>query len=219
MAAGRTVLSSLILLVAASTCSGGSDRPHEQLSAPPTGAPRREAAAGLVGAVQQSSVASPPAKPKRARLRKACGPDDARCVALRDHECDPYYANVTDTCTFVQYNKQCAADVHHINYLALFYCRSGDGRVFAALFFLAWMGMLFWVMSKAAEDFLVPALEYLACLLRMTPDVAGVTLFAFASGAPDLFTQIAAVAAGGTVDQELAIRWGGCGRGRWCGCG
>lgn len=41
----------------------------------------------------------------------------------------------------------------------------------------------------------------------MAPDVAGVTLFAFASGAPDLFTQIAAVAAGGHVDQELAIRW------------
>lgn len=42
--------------------------------------------------------------------------------------------------------------------------------------------------------------------LRMAPDVAGVTLFAFASGAPDLFTQISAVAAGGHVDQELAMR-------------
>jgi len=41
--------------------------------------------------------------------------------------------------------------------------------------------------------------------MRLAPDVAGVTLFAFASGAPDLFTQIAAVAVGGTVDQELAI--------------
>lgn len=41
--------------------------------------------------------------------------------------------------------------------------------------------------------------------MRLAPDVAGVTLFAFASGAPDLFTQIAAVAVGGNVDQELAI--------------
>lgn len=62
-------------------------------------------------------------------------------------------------CAFVQLNKHCAEDVHHIAYLPLFYCRTGDGRVFVALFFLAWMGVLFWVMSKVAEDFLVPALE------------------------------------------------------------
>ena len=55
--------------------------------------------------------------------------------------------------------------------------------------------------------------------MRMAPDVAGVTLFAFASGAPDLFTQIAAVAAGEHVDQELAIRcvWtaGACALSMW----
>lgn len=51
-----------------------------------------------------------------------------------------------------------------------------------------------------------PDEQFLAHKMRMAPDVAGVTLFAFASGAPDLFTQIAAVAAGGHVDQELAIR-------------
>lgn len=126
----------------------------------------------------------------------------------------------------------------------------GDGRVLISLFFLGWMGVLFWMMAAVAEDFLVPALEvrcaaaavgvcwlvesslgytcafahsstptiqpptthpsnllqFLAHWMRMAPDVAGVTLFAFASGAPDLFTQIAAVAAGGHVDQELAIR-------------
>lgn len=51
-----------------------------------------------------------------------------------------------------------------------------------------------------------PHPQFLAYWLRLQPDVAGVTLFAFASGAPDLFTQIAAVARGGHVDQELAIR-------------
>lgn len=64
-------------------------------------------------------------------------------------------------------------------------------------------------------------MQFLAHWMRLTPDVAGVTLFAFASGAPDLFTQIAAVAVGGNVDQELAIRWVGsvgvC-VGGFCGC-
>lgn len=41
----------------------------------------------------------------------------------------------------------------------------------------------------------------------MAPDIAGVTLFAFASGAPDLFTQVAALAAGDHVDIELAVRY------------
>lgn len=39
----------------------------------------------------------------------------------------------------------------------------------------------------------------------MAPDIAGVTLFAFASGAPDLFTQVAALANGDHVDIELAV--------------
>ena len=39
----------------------------------------------------------------------------------------------------------------------------------------------------------------------MPPDIAGVTLFAFASGAPDLFTQISAVAKGAHVDLDLAV--------------
>jgi hypothetical protein len=98
---------------------------------------------------------------RQARLPLLLGPPAARPVTGYPEALPtpPPPPSAACSCTFVQYNKQCAADVHHINYLALFYCRSGDGRVFAALFFLAWMGMLFWVMSKAAEDFLVPALE------------------------------------------------------------
>ncbi|KAI7842959.1 hypothetical protein COHA_003464 [Chlorella ohadii] len=137
--------------------------------------------------------------------RRPCAENDARCIALRDHECDPYFTNVTDKCTFVQWNRACQADVHHIAYLPLFYCAHDDGHALVAFGFIAWMAVLFWLMAVVAEDFLVPALEFLAHWLRMAPDVAGVTLFAFASGAPDLFTQIAAVAAGGHVDQELAI--------------
>jgi solute carrier family 24 (sodium/potassium/calcium exchanger), member 6 len=43
--------------------------------------------------------------------------------------------------------------------------------------------------------------------MKMPPDIAGVTLLAFASGAPDLFTQIAALAEGSSVaiDLDLAV--------------
>lgn len=156
---------------------------------------------------QQAAAALAQKKKAAARWRqRPCAAEDARCLALRDHICDPYFVNVTDKCTFVQYNRHCAQDVHHIAYLPLFYCRPpGDTRVLVAMSFVLWMGVLFWVMAVVAEDFLVPALEYLAAWMHLAPDVAGVTLFAFASGAPDLFTQIAAVAVGGNVDQELAV--------------
>lgn len=28
--------------------------------------------------------------------RRPCAPDDAKCIALRDHDCDPYYQTVQD---------------------------------------------------------------------------------------------------------------------------
>lgn len=68
-----------------------------------------------------------------------------------------------------------------------------------------WILLLFYVMSVAAESFLCPAIEYLAFRMNMSPDIAGITLFAFASGAPDLFTQVAALAEGNHVDMDLAV--------------
>jgi sodium/potassium/calcium exchanger 6 len=68
-----------------------------------------------------------------------------------------------------------------------------------------WILLLFYAMSIAAETFLCPAIEYLAVKMKMSPDTAGVTLFAFASGAPDLFTQVAAVVEGNHVDMDLAV--------------
>ena len=36
----------------------------------------------------------------------------------------------------------------------------------------------------------------MAVLLRLSPDIAGITLLAFASGAPDIFTELAAINGG-----------------------
>jgi len=95
-------------------------------------------------------------------------------------------------------------DVHRINYLALFYCHNKVAMVFGMG---AWMLVLFLIMTVTAETFLCPAIEFLAEWMGLAPDIAGVTLFAFASGAPDLFTQVAALASGDHVDMELAVRY------------
>eukprot|EP00884_Botryococcus_braunii_P012621 jgi/Botrbrau1/2135/Bobra.0093s0042.1 len=65
---------------------------------------------------------------------------------------------------------------------------------------------MFYCLSEVGEGFLVPAVEFIAEKLKLPPAIAGVTLLSFAGGAPDLFTQLAAVSAGqGHVDLGLAI--------------
>lgn len=45
----------------------------------------------------------------------------------------------------------------------------------------------------------------MATTLRLPSDIAGITLFAFATGAPDIFTQLAAINEGQHVDIQLAV--------------
>ncbi len=49
------------------------------------------------------------------------------------------------------------------------------------------------------------SIQYMATTLRLPSDIAGITLFAFATGAPDIFTQLAAINEGQHVDIQLAV--------------
>ena len=68
---------------------------------------------------------------------------------------------------------------------------------FALIFLIPWLLMLLLALGSTADNFLMPQLNYLSELLRLRPDVAGVTLLAFGNGAPDVFSAIA-VATGNT---------------------
>ena len=62
---------------------------------------------------------------------------------------------------------------------------------FALIFLIPWLLMLLLALGSTADNFLMPQLNYLSELLRLRPDVAGVTLLAFGNGAPDVFSAIA----------------------------
>ena len=46
-------------------------------------------------------------------------------------------------------------------------------------------------------EFCCSCLQWISIVLKLPPAVAGVTLLSFAGGSPDLFTQLAAITAGG----------------------
>ena len=56
---------------------------------------------------------------------------------------------------------------------------------------LAWLAFLFVGLATAAEDFFCPNLSTISSHLRLSHNVAGVTLLALGNGAPDLFSALA----------------------------
>ena len=60
-------------------------------------------------------------------------------------------------------------------------------------------------LSMSAELFFAPAVSNIAAWMRLSDDVAGATLLAFGNGAPDFFTQVAAITHGKSVDLPLAL--------------
>ena len=61
---------------------------------------------------------------------------------------------------------------------------------------ILWTLILFVSLGVAATDFLCPALFMISKSLKMSQNVAGVTLIAFGNGSPDVFAAIAGMMQG-----------------------
>jgi sodium/potassium/calcium exchanger 6 len=77
------------------------------------------------------------------------------------------------------------------------------GWVSLLLLFLAAV-LCFFVLLTVSERFFCPALELISEYLRLPPVVAGATLLSFGNGAPDIFTQVAAVGQVGAAERLCA---------------
>lgn len=66
------------------------------------------------------------------------------------------------------------------------------GNMKPVYFFLVtmWIVILFYCMYSIADRHFTWALEHLSSALRLSPDLAGLTLLAFGNGAPDFFTAV-----------------------------
>lgn len=62
-----------------------------------------------------------------------------------------------------------------------------------------------YALAVAAGTFFVPALEYTATMMKMSPEVAGVTLLALGNGAPDLYAQVSELSEGVTPNLNVVV--------------
>ena len=114
-------------------------------------------------------------------------------------------ANATDVCAYAR--SACAETGAGIfgSYITLWHCEM-DGGWGWFLPLSAWLIVLIYALGTTADGFLIPQLAYLSTLLKLSPDVAGVTLLALGNGAPDVFTGIAvATQRGETLDFSLLL--------------
>lgn len=91
----------------------------------------------------------------------------------------------------------------YINYIEGIYCLFGPQHyVESLLLTVMWLLVLFVALGVTSGDFLTPALFVISKTLRMSQNMAGVTLLAFGNGSPDIFAALAGVRQG---SYELVI--------------
>jgi solute carrier family 24 (sodium/potassium/calcium exchanger), member 6 len=81
-----------------------------------------------------------------------------------------------------------------INYMQWYYC--GGIRWLKMVGFVFYLLVLFYMLGTTAEDYFCPTLSEISEILKLSPDVAGITILALGNGAPDIFSTFAAVTQG-----------------------
>lgn len=114
---------------------------------------------------------------------------------VSDLQCeDVYSVNESQRCEFVKSVNDCYVEEGLFEYTIFLYC-SFPFQLFplGVTIYVLWLGFLFVALAVAASNFFCPSLIVIAKVLRMSDNIAGITLLAFGNGAPDVFSAIAAV--------------------------
>ncbi|KAI8474810.1 MAG: Sodium/calcium exchanger protein-domain-containing protein [Monoraphidium minutum] len=109
--------------------------------------------------------------------------------------CAPLSVPAADRCAYVLENAAaCWPEGGIQHWMQAHYCWfAPQWRWASILLMLLALALTFGFLLTAAERFFCPALELVAERLKLPPAVAGATLLSFGNGAPDVFTQLAAV--------------------------
>jgi len=113
----------------------------------------------------------------------------------------------TDRCKYVKNEPACwhqRQEAALFDYNTVYYCYA-DGNPLMLVPLTLWLLLIFYTLAVAADAFFCPAVDVISDALKLPPDVAGATLLSFGNGAPDVFTQVAAITHGAQPDVLLAL--------------
>eukprot|EP01138_Halocafeteria_seosinensis_P001918 gb/GECG01001964.1/.p1 GENE.gb/GECG01001964.1/~~gb/GECG01001964.1/.p1 ORF type:complete len:905 (+),score=69.08 gb/GECG01001964.1/:1-2715(+) len=83
-----------------------------------------------------------------------------------------------------------------INYLMIYECWWDEVQPLVWICYILWLIFLLYMLGNTADAFFCPALEVIVDILKVSPDIAGVTFLSFGNGAPDVFSSLAAYISG-----------------------
>lgn len=125
---------------------------------------------------------------------------DTGCRQLQE------YSDRETKCSYVKSTQGCQ-NGGYISYLQLFYCNFDPVLGYSAL--ILWLVVLFYLLGNTAANYFCCSLEGLSKTLKLSPNIAGVTLLSLGNGAPDLFASIASFMGDQTQEVGLSSILGG----------
>ena len=102
--------------------------------------------------------------------------------ALEAYEKIHGHLTIEEKCHF--YTEVCPTD-RLIDYAYFRFCYLGENTVavvFGIALLILWLLVLFYMLSQAAESHFCPMLSEISSALRMSPDLAGMSILAFGNG-------------------------------------
>ncbi|KCV68732.1 hypothetical protein H696_05018 [Fonticula alba] len=102
--------------------------------------------------------------------------------------------NLPNSCDLVM--EYCSSGSSIFDYFHLHYCALSNAAWFSIIIQVLWLLYLFVALGVAAESFFCQSLNVISSDLKLSENVAGVTLLAFGNGAPDIFSTLVAALRG-----------------------
>ncbi|KAG9390651.1 Cation/calcium exchanger [Carpediemonas membranifera] len=115
----------------------------------------------------------------------------------KTYACEDVHTFSGDQCAFVKH--YCAADSGLINHLAAYYCVQPILRIAVIVLMSLFLVFIFIVLGSTADKWFCPCLEAISDLLRLPPEVAGVTFLSFGNCAPDIFSILASIGSASSI--------------------
>jgi len=122
-------------------------------------------------------------------------PEMYNSTGSSNSECRDYHLihNSSLWCDFINNTEDCSMNEGFVNYINVMFCSFPPSQIpLISVLYGIWLIFLFCGLATTAEKFFCPALQYISSNLKLSENIAGLTIVAFGNGSPDIFSAVAA---------------------------